>query len=409
MTFRPAAPAPRLLPTVVLVGIALSAFNLRTAVTSLTPLLDVLGAVFGFGAATAGLLGMLPTAAFAVFGVATPALTRRIGLESTALLAMSLAASGLVLRSLAQDVTVLGLGAAVALAGMGIGNVVLPPLVKRWFPDRVGAVSTLYITVLQLGTMLPALLAVPVADAVGWRISLGVWAATAVVAAFPWLWMLLRHRKALAAAAPVMDPASPTLPPGRAGRSPIAWGMALMFGTTSLITYAMFTWLPLLLTQAGASPAFGGAMLAVFSAFGLTGALAMPSIAVRMRNPFVVVVLCAACHVIAFTGLLNAPLAAPALWVMLIGLGTGTFPLSLTLINLRTRSPAGSAALSGFMQGVGYALSCTGPLLFGVLHDATGAWHWPFAMLYGVVGLLLLGGWLACQPRVLEDSWRRAR
>lgn len=406
MTFRPTAPAPRLLPAVVLVGIALSAFNLRTAVTSLTPLLDVLGAVFGFGAATAGLLGMLPTAAFAVFGVATPALTRRIGLESTALLAMSLAASGLVLRSLAQDVAVLGLGAAVALAGMGIGNVVLPPLVKRWFPDRVGAVSTLYITALQLGTMLPALLAVPVADAVGWRISLGVWAITAVVAALPWLWMLLRHRRALAATAPVTDPASPTLP-GRAGRSPIAWGMALMFGTTSLITYAMFTWLPLLLTQAGASPAFGGAMLAVFSAFGLIGALAMPSIAVRMRNPFVVVTLCAACHVVAFTGLLSAPLAAPALWVMLIGLGTGTFPLSLTLINLRTRSPAGSAALSGFMQGVGYALSCTGPLLFGVLHEATGGWHWPFAMLYGVVGVLLLGGWLACQPRVLEDSWHR--
>ena len=403
MTFRPTAP--RLLPTLVLVGIALSAFNLRTAVTSLTPLLDVLGSAFGFGAATGGLLGMLPTAAFAVFGVATPALTRRIGLERTALLAMSLAAAGLVVRSLAQDVAVLALGAVIALAGMGIGNVVLPPLVKRWFPDRVGAVSTLYITVLQLGTMLPALMAVPVADALGWRISMGAWAVTAVAAAMPWLWMLLHHRDALAAPAPVAGPS--TTPPGRASRSPIAWGMALMFGTTSLITYAMFTWLPLLLSQAGASPAFGGAMLAVFAAFGLIGALVMPSIAVRMRNPFVLVALCAACHVIAFTGLLTAPLAAPVLWVMLIGLGTCTFPLSLTLINLRTRSPAGSAALSGFMQGVGYALSCAGPLLFGVLHAATGGWHWPFAMLYLVVGLLLTGGWLACQPRVLEDSWGR--
>ena len=44
----------------VLAGILLSAFNLRTAVTSITPLLDVLGAQFGFGATVAGLLVAVP-------------------------------------------------------------------------------------------------------------------------------------------------------------------------------------------------------------------------------------------------------------------------------------------------------------------------------------------------------------
>lgn len=394
-----------MLPALVLAGIALSAFNLRTAVTSLTPLLDVLGDIFGFGSTTAGLLGMLPTAAFAVFGVVTPALTRRIGLERTALLAMSLAGGGLVLRSLADGVGVLGLGATIALAGMGIGNVVLPPLVKRWFPNRVGAISTLYITVLQLGTMLPALLAVPVADATNWRFALGIWSLTAFAAAVPWLWLLLRHREALAPPAPIVDAQTVIAPGGRVWRSPIAWGMALMFGMTSLITYAMFTWLPLLLTEAGASPAFGGAMVALFSTLGLVGALGMPSIAVRMRNPFVIVLVCACCHLAAYTGLLFAPMAAPVLWVILLGLGPSTFPLALTLINLRTRTPTGSAALSGFMQGTGYALSCAGPLLFGVLHAATGGWHWPFAMLLVAVAVLVFGGWLACKPRWLEDTW----
>lgn len=406
MTSRPPAhSASRLLPALVLAGIALSAFNLRTAVTSLTPLLDVLGDIFGFGSTTAGLLGMLPTAAFAVFGVVTPALTRRIGLERTALLAMSLAGAGLVLRSLADGVGVLGLGATIALAGMGIGNVVLPPLVKRWFPTRVGAISTLYITVLQFGTMLPALLAVPVADATNWRFALGIWSLTAFAAAVPWLWLLLRHREALAPPAPIVDAQTVIAPAGRVWRSPIAWGMALMFGMTSLITYAMFTWLPLLLTEAGASPAFGGAMVALFSTLGLVGALGMPSIAVRMRNPFVIVLVCACCHLAAYAGLLFAPMAAPVLWVILLGLGPSTFPLALTLINLRTRTPAASAALSGFMQGTGYALSCAGPLLFGVLHAATGGWHWPFGMLLVAVAVLVFGGWLACKPRWLEDTW----
>src|SRR3546814_17919200 len=94
------------------------------------------------GGTMAGVLGMLPSAAFAVFGVATPAIAHRIGLERTALLAMALAALGLVLRSLAGGPGGLLFGSIVALAGMGMGNVVLPPLVKRYFADRGGTQST---------------------------------------------------------------------------------------------------------------------------------------------------------------------------------------------------------------------------------------------------------------------------
>src|SRR5690606_25186709 len=144
-----------------LLCILLSAFNLRTAVTSLTPLLDSLGQTFGFGATMTGVFGMVPTAAFAVFGVLTPRLAHRIGLERTALLSMLLAAGGLLLR---------------------------------YFPDRVGTVSTLYITILQLGTMLPALAAVPLALAAGWRVSLGVWSLLAAAAVLSWLAVLWQER-----------------------------------------------------------------------------------------------------------------------------------------------------------------------------------------------------------------------
>ncbi|RBB21194.1 MFS transporter, partial [Xanthomonas oryzae pv. oryzae] len=144
----------------VLAAILLSAFNLRTAVTSLTPLLERIADEYAFGAPIMGALGMLPTAAFALTGVATPALLRRFGLLRVALLSMALATLGLVLRPLLPGTAGLLIGSLVALTGMGMGNVVLPPLVKRYFGDRVGRVSTLYITVLQVGTLLPALLAV---------------------------------------------------------------------------------------------------------------------------------------------------------------------------------------------------------------------------------------------------------
>src|SRR5690554_7004760 len=101
----------------ILAGILLSAFNLRTAVTSLTPILDILGAHFEFGPAVMGVFGMVPTAAFALFGVLTPLISRRLGLIPTALVSMLLAAAGLLLRAYAAETWHLLAASAIALAG----------------------------------------------------------------------------------------------------------------------------------------------------------------------------------------------------------------------------------------------------------------------------------------------------
>src|SRR3546814_18960344 len=106
-----------------------------------------------------------------------------------------------------------------------------------------------------------------------------------------------------------------------------------MFGMTSLATYSMFTWLPKILTEAGAPPAFGGAMVALHSALGLVSALTIPALAARVSNPFPIVLACAACHFRGLAGLLLAPVAAPLLLLPLVGLGPSPSPLVLTLNN----------------------------------------------------------------------------
>jgi CP family cyanate transporter-like MFS transporter len=256
--------------------------------------------------------------------------------------------------------------------------------------------------VLQIGTMLPALLAVPVAEQVGWRISLGIWSLLALAAALPWLLLTLRPAHA-DSRANAIDPA--THSKGKVWKTSLGWGMALMFGMTSLMTYSMFTWLPRIVVEAGATPAFGGIMVAIFAACGLLPSLTMPALAVRLRNPFPLVLIGFTAFLIAFAGLLFAPMKAPLLWAVLLGIGPSTFPLALTLINLRTLTPAGSAALSGFMQGVGYAFSCIGPFLFGWLHEVSGGWHLPFAFLLLCAVVLLSASWLACKPQKLEEKW----
>src|SRR5690606_5232681 len=348
----------------VLAGVALVAFNLRTAITSLTPLLELVGRDLGFGSTAGAVLGMLPTAAFALLGIATPPLVHRLGLERTVVLAMGLAAMGLLVRGLVDGTGGLMLASAVALAGMGIGNVVLPPLVKRYFFDRVGTVSSVYITSMQLGTMAPAFVAVPLAMAMGWRVSLAAWVVPAVLAALPWRWV--NRRRDVAARGPDSTVLLPRVRPpagARVWRAPLAWSMVALLGMTSLVTYALFTWIPRWMTDAGLGPAAAGAMLGVYSMAGLVTSLAVPVLAARLRQPFRLLPPMLACYAAGFAGLLWAPAAAPVLWAVLLGLAGGSFPLSLTLINMRTRTPAGSASLSGFMHAVGYLLACAGPLV----------------------------------------------
>lgn len=388
----------------VLTAIVMSALVLRVAVTAFSPLAERIGADIGYSTAVVGVFGMIPTAMFALSGLLTPILVRRIGLERTALTAMLMAGLGMLIRAMTHGTAELLIFSALALGGMGIGNVVIPPLVKRYFPDRLAVISSLYITMVQLGTVVPALIAVPVAEAHGWRISIGLWALLGFAAALPWI-KVLRDRRGRDVVDTTGLPAEGEEPAGRVWRSPVAWGMAGMFGMTSLTTYAIFAWLPKILSEAGASAAFGGTMVGLFALVGLVAALSAPTIVARFRNPFPVVVGCAALFFTAFAGLLIAPMGAPVLWVLILGLGPSTFPMALTLINLRTKTPRGSAALSGFTQGVGYAVACAGPLLFGMLHTATGGWLAPFAMLSVAVLVLLVGAWQACKPRMLEDTW----
>ncbi|MEV6095900.1 MFS transporter [Nocardia sp. NPDC051981] len=389
----------------VLVAIVMSALTLRVAVTAFTPLAARIGQDIGYSTAVVGVFGMLPTAMFALGGLLTPVLSRRLGLETTALVAMLMTGVGSVIRALVPATWELLAFSALALAGMGIGNVVIPPLVKRYFSDRLATLSSVYIVMVQLGTVFPALIAVPVADAHGWRLSLGMWAALAFAAALPWI-AVLRVRGDRARVDTTELPSDAVESTGKVWRSPVAWGMAFMFGMTSLITYSLFTWMPTIFSDAGASASFGGSMVGIFALIGLVAALSAPIVVGRMANPFPVVIGCAVFFFIGFAGLLLAPMSAPLLWVLAVGLGPSTFPMALTLINLRTRTGAGSAALSGFTQGVGYSVACVGPLLFGALHTMTGGWLAPFGFLMVAVLILMAGAWVACKPQMLEDTWK---
>ncbi|CAM4148777.1 putative transporter YycB [Mycobacterium basiliense] len=392
--------------TAVLLAIALSAFTMRSAVTSMTPLLARVAHTMGFGSTVIGVFGMLPTAMFALAGFAAP-LSRRFGLERMALLSVLATAVGTAGRAMASDVAELMACTILALVGMGIANIVIPPLVKKFFNDRVALMSAVYLGCLQLGTVVPAVVAVPLADSCGWRASLAVWALIPAVALLPWISVVGRRDNDIRGqnGGQNGDQNAPTGKRiGPIWRSPIAWGLTFMFSMTSLITYAMFAWLPVIATSSGGSEALGGAMVATFSCVGFLTTLITPELCARVCNPFPVVAASALSFLVGFAGLLWAPLTAPIVWAIILGFGPSTFPAVMTLINLRSRTETGSAALSGFTQGMGYLLASPGALIFGILYNITGRWELSFGFLLVPLIALLVGGYHACKPRYLEDT-----
>ena len=172
----------------VVVGIVVVAFNLRPAAVSIGPVLGEVTAGLGMSPTTAGVLTTLPVVAFAGFGAVAPALARAIGPHRVTLLALLSVAVGLGLRARLSSIPLFLLLSLLALAGMATANVLLPSLVKLHFPHRIGLLTSIYTTALAVGLTMASVLTVPLSDHFGsWRWGLFAWAATATVAALPWL------------------------------------------------------------------------------------------------------------------------------------------------------------------------------------------------------------------------------
>ena len=391
-------------PWLPLLGVVVMAFNLRGALAVTPPLLGVLERDIGLTPAQASLLGALSPLAFAVAGFIGLGVMRRFGLERSAWLAMSLGALGQLGRIAVQNSPAFLAFTALCLIALGIGNVVMPPLVKRYFPEQVGMVTGFYAVVMQMGVATAAQSAVPLSARGGWELSLGVWVVLGVAAALPWL--LISRRIRIRESPDLGPPAAMGghIPLRLVARSPLAWGLALLLGIQSLIAYAVIAWLPTIYRDAGMPESIGGTALAVFGLFQIPLSLIAPIIVNRIPRPFLLMVGFAIIYVLAFLGLALAPDSQPFLWAALLGLGSGPFPLALALIGLRAETAAGAASLSSFAQGLGYVVAIAGPLATGFLRAQSGGWQVPLAFLGALLIPLLIGGWMVARPRTMESE-----
>ncbi|WP_354215673.1 CynX/NimT family MFS transporter [Arthrobacter sp. UYCo732] len=368
--------------------LVLIGLNLRTVFSSFAALLPEITSDAGLPGWAVVLLTTAPVTLLGAFAPLAPGLARRFGPERVLLGAMAVLTAGLLLRPAAAGGLVPGAGHLPALvvgtaacgAAIALCNVLLPGLVKRDFPHRLGLMGGLYTTAICASAALGAGFTYPIFTATGeWTAGLWFWAVPAAVVLLLFLPVALRQHPARHQAA--SDGVN-------VWRSAVAWQVTIFMVLQAMMSFSVFAWLAPILRDRGVDGGTAGLMVSVSIVLQMLGSLFAPALASRFRDQRAINVMVALMTGSGFALSIFGPLELIWVWTGLLGLGQGSLTaVALTMIMLRTRDGHTAAHLSGMMQGVGYGLGSTGTLLVGQLHQATGSFA-PAGLLFLGVGLL---------------------
>lgn len=396
------------------VAVAIVAANMRMTITGVGPLLEQIAEDQGVSPAALGFLGSLPLLAWAAFSPLAHGLSARIGLTNAVTVSLAVLIAGTVWRSFPGGPANLWVGTAIIGAGLAFANVLMPAVIKRDFPQRIALVMGAYTALLGGMGAVTAGLVVPLShipagdDVLGWRGALLLTGATLPIGIAVWVWA---HRKRPGPAGALgtdpprpADAASPTRSDAgrRIWRDPIAWLVSVYMGAQSVTFYVISTWFAPYETALGRDPVIAGVELMIYQIFGVAGSMLVPLIARGRLNRWLPALL-PAIGLVAWIGMALLPAAMP-LWIVIGGMAAGALlTVSLMLMAQRARTQDHAAALSGMAQSLAYLIAATGPIAFGWLHELTGDWLLPFAVVWVAAVVVIVVGVPLGRPRyVLE-------
>lgn len=364
--------------------LVLIGLNLRTVFSSFSAVLPEITSDVGLPGWSLVVLTTVPVTLLGVFAPLAPILARRFGAERVLLGAMAVLTAGLLLRPAdignAGHLPTLLIGTAACGAAIALCNVLLPGVVKRDFPHRLGLMGGLYTTAICASAALGAGFTYPVFAATGqWTSALWFWAVPAAVVLLLFLPLAIRQPSVKHQAV-------------RGGvnvwRSAVAWQVTLFMVLQAMMSFSVFAWMAPILRERGVDGGTAGLIVSASIVLQMLGSLFAPALATRFKDQRIVNMVVALMTGGGFALTIFGPTELIWVWTGLNGLGQGSLTaVALTMIMVRTRDSHTAANLSGMMQGVGYGVGSVGTLMVGQLHQATGGFE-AAGILFLVIGVL---------------------
>jgi CP family cyanate transporter-like MFS transporter len=378
------------------IGIIFIATNLRAPITSVGPVINEITDYFNLTNIEAGLITTIPLMSFALLSGFAPGISRKIGMEKLLLFSLILLASGLFVR-ISGSVYFLFIGAAMVGAAITVGNVIMPAVIKKDFPNHTGIMTGIYAVSMNLTSAMAAGFSIAIGTATGWgwKGSIGVWAAVAVLSLVVWIPQVLKRRQQ------VETPAKASFK--SMFKSRLAWNVTIFMGLQSLLFYCIAAWLPAVLQDWGMSKVDAGWVLSYVQLAQLPITFVGPVIVNRMKNQSILVWITGLLMLAGILLIIAFKSQFIILATILIGIAGGlAFSLAMMFFVLRTKSPAMAAGLSGMAQSFGYLIAAAGPPAFGLIYDFTGNWTYSFYLLIIGVAVLIYSGVNASKNRVIS-------
>ncbi|WP_254246365.1 MFS transporter [Macrococcoides canis] len=379
---------------IMLFAVLLLAANLRAPLTSVGVLLPKIDAALHLTTFQISIFAILPLLSFSFASYFAVNVSKKLGLNTTILFALSLIIIGVIIRSI-TNIPSLFIGMLLIGIGIAFGNVLAPVFIKVSFPLHLGIVTALYTVIMNIFGAFSSAVAAPLAQSFSYQFSLRAILFITILAFISWIYVLKSSKEA-----DIPDVPDTSL---NIWKSKLAWQITLFMGGQSVIFYSLINWLPLLLKQEGVDPAITGGYLTILQIAIIIFTFIVPMIAAKHADQVKLGWINGLLYIIAMLGIIFINHNYILIFMIMLGIAAGiSFGLVNTFFSIKVKHSETAKKLSGMAQSVGYLLAAISVMLFGVLHDITGNWNLSLYLLLADALMLLIVGVLAGRNQTID-------
>jgi len=349
----------------------LSGVCLRVTVLALPPVIPLLHRDLNLSETDVGWLSSLAPMLFALAAIPGAVLIARLGMVPALFVGLLLNAIGSIARAALPSAAMLFATTIVMAAGVAIMQPALPPLVRAWFPRRIGFATAVYTNGLLAGETIAVALTIPLVLPLvdnSWRLNFVVWSVPAFATA-----LLI-----IACAPRAQGTNSAALAPRLwwpDWRRPLIWRLGAILGSVNSMYFVTNAFLPDFVTAAGRPDLISSALTAE-NFCQLPASLIMIAVAGRLLKQPWAYVAAGALSLVSLIGIMAASGAWIVFWSGVLGFVTTTIlVLGLALPSVLS-APADVPRISAGMFTISYSIAMVLSVAAGWLWDFT---HSPIA------------------------------
>ena len=373
----------------IILGVIFLSLILRTPITSVGAILGPLKSILDINNTVAGFITTIPLIAFAIFSPMVAKISNKVGLEKTLLLAAIIISIGLALR-FHINTYVFFITTFIIGVGITIGNVLLPGLVKKYYPEKLGLMTGFYAVIMNIGAAVAAGISYPIlsSNIGGEKFSTGlavnIWIIIAVINIFVYTAMSKNSN--------VNEVKDNHEKVHGYFKYTKMWTIMLSMGLQSALFYCSVSWFAEIMISKDFSPETAGLLLSISQFAQFPSTFIVPIIADKLNNKIIIPVVITVGYLVSLVGMLytSGNFVLMLTFIIIFALaGGGSFSYVMYLFSVKSRNESEAADISGLAQSGGYLLAAIFPPLLGYIRDISD-WNKALYVLILTTAVLLI-------------------